>query len=334
MFVKTVSKSLFLLISLVIITCIIYPGILWIIGQGFFPFQANGSMLYNSENKPIGSKLIAQPFTKDEFFQPRPSAASYDASASASSALAPSNYALRARIASSIGAVAKYQNGQSITSDIEKWFKENLYQGKSNIVSQWATLHNSLATAWINADPSHSAYVDQWTKTHPEMVKQFIRDNPSITQPKAVDLAVVFFQNFSKENPGKFPSSINQTVNGKTESTIQPTINDSDIQSLFFDMWRQDNPDMLLQTIPSDFVTTSASGLDPHISLENANYQLDRVASKWATHLKRNPKDVRNEIEEMIKANASAPLGGLAGEKFVNVLELNIELEKRFGPPL
>ena len=37
------------------------------------------------DGKPVGSLLIAQPFTKDEYFQPRPSAASYDASASASS---------------------------------------------------------------------------------------------------------------------------------------------------------------------------------------------------------------------------------------------------------
>lgn len=316
MFAKTLSKSIFLLISLVMITCVIYPGILWVIGQSIFPFQANGSILYNSKNQAIGSKLIAQPFTKDEFFQPRPSAASYDASASASSALAPSNYALRDRVARSVGAVVKYQNGQPLTSDIEKWFKQDLYQGKSNIVAQWATLHNSLATAWVNADPSHAAYVEQWANAHHEIVKEFMKENPTISQPKASDLAVVFFQNFSKEYPGKFPAS-----------------SDSDIQSIFFDMWRQDNPDVVLQTIPGDFVTTSASGLDPHISLENAEYQLDRVASKWAANLKRNPEEVHKEIAKMLEASASAPFGGLAGEKFINVLELNIELVKRFGAP-
>lgn len=75
MFARAVSKSIFLLISLVIITCIIYPAILWIIGQVFFPFQANGSLLYDANHKLIGSQLIAEPFTKDEYFQPRPSAA-------------------------------------------------------------------------------------------------------------------------------------------------------------------------------------------------------------------------------------------------------------------
>jgi len=315
MFAKTLAKSIFLLISLIIITCVIYPGILWTIGQSIFPFQANGSILYNSEHKAIGSKLIAQPFTKAEFFQSRPSAASYDASASTSSALAPSNYALRDRVARSIGAVAKYQNGQPIASDVAKWFKQDVYQGKSNIVAQWATLHPSLATAWVNADPTHAAYINQWAKTHPDKIKQFMNDNPSIAQPSAVDLAVVFFQNFSKETPGKFPA----------------TTTEADTQSLFFDMWRQDNPDILLQTIPADYVTTSASGLDPHISLENAYYQLDRVTAKWAADLKRNPEEIAKEIEEILTANASAPLGGLAGEKFVNVLEVNIALEKHFG---
>lgn len=142
MFVRTLTRSIFLLISLVIITCIIYPLILWIIGQTFFPFQANGSIIY-VDNQSVGSKLIAQPFTKDEYFQPRPSAASYDASASASSALAASNYALRDRIARSLGPIVKYQNGQSVAPDIEIWFQQDSYQGKSNIVAQWATMHNS-----------------------------------------------------------------------------------------------------------------------------------------------------------------------------------------------
>src|SRR5882762_6237634 len=86
----------------VVICCVMYPLVLWGIGQTVFPFQANGSMLQGPDGTPVGSQLIAQPFTKDEYFQPRPSAASYDASASASSALAPSNYALRDRVARTI----------------------------------------------------------------------------------------------------------------------------------------------------------------------------------------------------------------------------------------
>ena len=80
----------------------------------FFPFQANGSMLMDADGKAMGSSLIAQPFTKDEYFQPRPSAAAYDASASASSALAASNYALRNRVANTLGPLVKYENGTPV----------------------------------------------------------------------------------------------------------------------------------------------------------------------------------------------------------------------------
>jgi K+-transporting ATPase ATPase C chain len=83
----------------VVICCVFYPLVLLAIGQVFFPFQANGSIVNGPDGKPVGSLLIAQPFTKDEYFQPRPSAASYDGTASSSSALAASNYALRDRVA-------------------------------------------------------------------------------------------------------------------------------------------------------------------------------------------------------------------------------------------
>jgi K+-transporting ATPase ATPase C chain len=107
----------------------------------------------------------------------------------------------------------------------------------------------------------------------------------------------------------------------------------TDIQSNFFDMWRPDNPDADLQNVPGDYLTTSGSGLDPNITLANAEYQLDRVASKWAADLKRDPAAVRAEIEQILQANASAPFGGLAGEKLVNVLQVNLELRNKYGAP-
>ena len=335
---KTLSKSLLLLSFSVVLCCMIYPAALWVAGQVFFPFQANGSILNSPDGKPVGSKLIAQPFTKDEYFQPRPSAASYDASASASSSLAASNYALRDRVAHSLGPIATYRSGPKsgapVAPDVESWFARDIFQGNPHIVSQWATLHNALAQAWVKADPTHGTYVDDWAKAHPALVAKFIKDNPSTPEPKAPDLAVVFFQSFSEENPGKFPSSVSRTgSDGKTETTIEPVNSGSDIQSTFFLMWREEHPDADLKEVPGDLVTASASGLDPHITLQNAEFQLDRVVSKWADDLKRDPAPIRKEIEKILQKNASAPLGGLAGEKFVNVLEINLELHNRFGEP-
>ncbi len=158
--------------------------------------------------------------------------------------------------------------------------------------------------------------------------------NPGTPTPQPSDLAILFFENFSKQNPGKFPSAVTtQLPNGKSQTAIQPVKDGSDIQSDFFDMWRQDHADADLQDVPGDMVTASGSGLDPHITLQNAEYQLDRVASKWATDTKSDPGQVHEEIEQILQADAFAPLGGLVGEKMINVLQVNLELNKRFGAP-
>jgi len=201
-------------------------------------------------------------------------------------------------------------------------------------VAQWADLHNAVAQAWVNADPTHGQYVDTWSKAHPDLVAKWIKDNPATPQPKAADLAVLFFENFSNDHPGMFPSAVTQTgADGKSQTSIQTVKDGTDIQSNFFDMWRQDHPDADLQDVPGDLVTASGSGLDPHITLENAEFQLDRIASKWAAETKRDPGVVRNEIDQILQNKAFAPFGGLAGEKLVNVLEVNLELCNKFGVP-
>ncbi len=334
---KYLSKSFLLLIFGVAVTCIIYPLVLWVVGQTLFPFQANGSMIKGPDGKFVGSKQIAQPFTKDEYFQPRPSAASYDASASASSSLAASNYGLRDRVARSLGPVVTYKSGpnagKQVAPDVESWFSADKYQGKPQIAAQWADLHNSLAQAWVKTDTAHGDYVDAWAKANPEIVAKFIKDNPATPEPKAPDLAVVFFKDFSEKHPGKFLTATTKTEGGKSVTTFDVVDSGSDIQSTFFLMWREDHPDADLQDLPGDYVTASASGLDPHVSMDNAEFQLDRVASKRAEDLKRDPAPIKKEIEQILQENASAPFGGLAGEKFVNVLEVNLELDKRYGTP-
>ena len=337
---KYLSKSLWLLLFAVVICCVVYPAALLATGQLVFPFQANGSLVKSADGTIIGSRIIAQPFTKDEYFWPRPSAAGsgYDASASSSSALAPSNYALRNRVAQTLGPIVTYKggtkDGQPVGPDIEAWFQKDVYQGSPHIVAQWATLHNAVAQAWVAADPSHGPCIDAWAKDHPSIVAQFIKDNPGTPKPQASDLAIVFFQSFSSEHPGTFPSSVTVTdAKGHSTTTVQPVKTGADIQSNFFDMWRQEHPDVALADVPGDYVTASASGLDPDITLQNAEFQLPRVSAKWAADLKRQSAGVHAEIEAMLQRAAKAPLGGLAGEKLVNVLELNMALHTLYGEP-
>ena len=73
--------------------------------------------------------------------------------------------------------------------------------------------------------------------------------------------------------------------------------------------------------IPVELVTTSASGLDPHISPAAAEFQVSRVARE------RNLSE--DTIRQLVDAHTEQRQFGLLGEPRVNVLELNLELDNR-----
>ena len=83
------------------------------------------------------------------------------------------------------------------------------------------------------------------------------------------------------------------------------------------DKLKAENPNAV---VPVDLVTTSASGLDPDISPEAAEFQVPRVAKA------RNLSD--DQVKQLVASNIKGRLLGLIGEPRVNVLALNIALDR------
>lgn len=96
-----------------------YPLLVTGLAGLLFPHRADGSLILK-DGKVIGSELLAQSFTSDRYFHPRPSAAGngYDATASGGSNLAQSNKALVDRIQASIDKLGAENPGKPVPIDL------------------------------------------------------------------------------------------------------------------------------------------------------------------------------------------------------------------------
>ena len=101
--------SLRMAVVTIVLTGLIYPLVVWGLGAVLFPKQAAGSLVTGANGTVIGSRLIAQSFTADKYFHPRPSAAGtngYDAMSSSASNLGPTNRllisAVKTRVADAV----------------------------------------------------------------------------------------------------------------------------------------------------------------------------------------------------------------------------------------
>jgi K+-transporting ATPase ATPase C chain len=121
------------------------------------------------------------------------------------------------------------------------------------------------------------------------------------------------------------PSGVAYNAGGTSFANLGPTNPDlakaiSDQAKAILKLEGPYNPGLTIHDIPVDAVTTSASGIDPDISPANAKLQSRRIAA--VRHLP------LATVQKLIKQNTDGRSIGFFGEPGINVLKLNIALDK------
>jgi K+-transporting ATPase ATPase C chain len=128
----------------------------------------------------------------------------------------------------------------------------------------------------------------------------------------------------SFKNPKYFSgriSSIEYNASGSGSGNYAPSNEDmiertkNDIKAFL-----ENNPDVEKEDIPADLLTNSGSGLDPHISPVAAKIQVPRIAEARGIS--------EEQLESLITKNTEKQQYGVLGESRINVLQLNLELDR------
>jgi len=106
---------------------------------------------------------------------------------------------------------------------------------------------------------------------------------------------------------------------GPTSKKLQDRIND-DLKRL-----KAENPEAT-EPVPAELVTASASGLDPHLSPEGMLWQVPRIAKARGI--------APDRVKTVVEANIKDRTLGILGEPTVNVLLVNLALDRQFGKPI
>jgi len=241
--IKEIGPGVRFMLVFTILTGLVYPVVMTGLSELIFPKQAKGSLV-RENGKIVGSSLIGQPFTKPEYFFPRPSAAGsgYDATASGGTNLGPTSAKLLR------GTTKKDDKGNEVVD----------FDGIDDRIVHYCVDNEVPYESSVPLDQFRDA---QGSLDDVKLIKAFNDDKTPLT--------------FKAKKP-----------------------------------------------IPSDAVTASASGLDPHISPANAEIQAARVAKARGVDAE--------EVKVLIAQSTEGADLGFLGEPRVNVLLLNKALDERF----
>jgi K+-transporting ATPase ATPase C chain len=265
--------------------------VIWAISQAVFPIQANGSLVKKDgtfttdDTQAVGSYLIGQNFSAPGYFHPRPSAAGtgYDGSSSGGTNLGP--------------------------------LSDKLINGATQTPPPPATAPAPQPTAAAASSAPQAAPASPPAETLAFdgirlRVIHYCLDNGIAfklyrIKPDGTRIAEVPLSKYQDKDGNLLDTKL---VDDFPHPPADPADKTAVIAADFATL------------IPGDAVTGSGSGLDPHISPENAAIQAQRVADA-----RKLPKE---KVLKLIAQNTDQPNFGFLGDPGVNVLMLNIAMDK------
>lgn len=111
---KEIKQGILFTVVTMVLLGGVYHLVFWTIGQTLFASQAEGSLIRRGDGSVVGSRLIAQKFTRPAYFQPRPSAVDYNAASTGGSNYGPSNPDQLKAVQERIDAITKQEG---VTAD-------------------------------------------------------------------------------------------------------------------------------------------------------------------------------------------------------------------------
>jgi K+-transporting ATPase ATPase C chain len=294
-------SSLSAMFVLVVICCGLYPLLVWGIAQGVFPNQANGSLL-TKDGKPtvkdddaVGSALLGQPFLLRGYFHPRPSEAGNSAGPT---------------FAATGGYDPTSSGGTNYGPLNDGLLNGATTQPSAPTTPTAAAASPSPATAPASTQP---AEVLSYDGVRLRTLHYAVDNGLTFKLRKGgVEVPLAQFRNAD--------GSLNDTA--LVDAFPHPT-SDAGLTGLTADSFA--GPDGKPVEIPADAVTASASGLDPHISPDNAALQAQRVADARKVSV--------DKVTALITQYTDKPDLGILGDPGVNVLRLNLALDVKYPLP-
>lgn len=311
--IKSLRTPLLISAAMFVICGLLYPLATTLFAGVLFPKQAGGS-LEKIDGNVVGTSLVGQDFTDSRFMKCRPSAVNYNTYtqeekssgeyaglASGSDNFSPSNPELIARVAQDYAALIK-ANMQP--QDIPGTLLETTIPA----IAPYMALQDAL-----DKIPD----IAQSTGLAPGEIEDIIKAeaSDSINSISAAELIGMKLKNagISKDKEKQVYEALEKS-SGKI--LLAPKVNLEILKKM-------DKAGVDLGRIPADLLTSSGSGLDPHISPASARIQIPALAVSTGLS--------EQQLTQIVQNNTKGKLLGIFGEETVNVLQVNMEIAKQLN---